>query len=162
MFTGALAASYYGVPRTTTDADVVVKISRKGTHTELVEALRKAGLQADDEKIQASLESGYRIVTFKDRKTPFTLDIILSSKKLEKKTGTILGLSTFYQKPEELILAKLRMIKATISKGKGLKDENDVKAILKFTEVDIKTVKRRAQKNNTSSILEAIIGDPAG
>jgi len=29
MFTGALAASYYGMPRTTMDIDVVVKVSRK-------------------------------------------------------------------------------------------------------------------------------------
>lgn len=101
MFAGALAASYDGVPRTTTDADVVVKMSRKGALTNLLEALRIAGLQADDERIQASLKSGYRIVTFKDRKTPFTLDVIPSSKKLEKKPSTILGLSTFYRIPEE-------------------------------------------------------------
>lgn len=61
-----------------------------------------------------------------------------------------------------MILAKLRMVKATLSIGKRSKDENDAKAILRFTRVNMKTVKRRAQKNNTSSILEAIIGHAEG
>ncbi len=29
MFTGALAASYYGTPRTTMDVDIVVKVARE-------------------------------------------------------------------------------------------------------------------------------------
>jgi hypothetical protein len=82
MFTGALAASYYGTPRTTTDVDVVVNVSREETQTKLVSALRKARLRVDEEKIDAAFESGYRIVTFKDSKSPFTVDIILSSRKL--------------------------------------------------------------------------------
>ncbi len=159
MFTGALAASYYGVPRTTTDADIVVKVSQTGPHGRLIDALRKAGMLAEEGKINASLKSGYNITTFGDGKTPLALDIILSTRKLQKKAGMILDVPTFYQTPEELILMKLRMIKATMSKAKASKDRNDVKAILKFTKVNMETIKKKAQKNNTTSILEAITSD---
>jgi len=139
------------------DVDIVVKVAREEAQTRLVSALKKARLQVNGERIDAAFKSGFRIVTFMDSKSPFTVDIVLSSKKLEKKAGTILGLPTFYQTPEELILAKLRMIKATIPRERALKDEDDVKAILKFTKVDMNTIKRWARRNSTLSILETIL-----
>lgn len=157
MVTGALAASYYGMPRTTMDIDIVVKGAQEDLQTHLVAPLRKAEIQVDERKINDASKSGFRIITLKDKKTPFTLDIILSDKKLEKKPGTILGLPTFYQTPEGLIISKLRMIKATIPKERALKDKDDVKAILRYTEVNMKDLKRRSRKENTFSILEELI-----
>jgi len=75
MFTGALAVSYYGRARTTTDVDVVVAVSGRGWRVKLVSALRDAGLVVDERKIDAALKSGYGIVTFKDGKSPLTVDI---------------------------------------------------------------------------------------
>jgi len=66
MFTGALAASYYGTPRTTTDVDIVVKVSRDDLQTKLVPALKKAGLQVDEKRIDAAFKSGLKTVTFRD------------------------------------------------------------------------------------------------
>jgi len=157
MFTGALAASYYGTPRTTMDIDIVVGVARGKPHTQLVSTLKKADLQVNEGRIDAAFKSGFRIITLRDRKTPFTLDVILSDKKLEKKAGTILDLPTFYQTPEGLVLSKLRMIKATVPRERALKDEDDVRAILKFTKVDMKTLKRQARKESTLSILESIV-----
>lgn len=159
MLTGALAASYYGTPRTTMDVDIVVKVSKNDLQTKLVPALREMYLQVEEERIGAAFKSGFRIATFRDSKTPFSVDIIFSNRKLEKKAGTILGLPTFYQTPEGLILAKLRMIKATIPRERALKDEDDVRTILKFTKVDMNALKRRALRSNTLSILETIIVD---
>jgi len=156
MFTGALAASYYGTPRTTMDIDIVVKVAREEMQT-LVALLRKAGMQVNKRKINEAFDSGFRIITLKDMRTPFTLDIILSDKKLEKKPGTILGLPTFYQTPEGLILSKLRMIKATVPEERALKDKDDVTAILKYAEVNIKALKRRARKESTFSILKELM-----
>jgi len=59
--------------------------------------------------------------------------------------------------PEDLILAKLRMIKATVPRERALKDEEDVKAILRFTKVDVKAVKKHAKKEDTLSIFETIL-----
>ncbi|MCW3993631.1 MAG: hypothetical protein NWE85_03580 [Candidatus Bathyarchaeota archaeon] len=158
MFTGALAASYYGVPRTTMDVDVLVRVSREEARSKLVLALKQAGLLVDEKRIDAALMSGYRIATFEDSKSPYSVDVIFSSGKLEKRAGVVLGLPTFYQTPEDLISAKLRMIKATVPRERTLKDEDDVRAILRFTKVDMETVKEMAGRNNTVAILEEIVG----
>lgn len=159
MFTGALAVSYYGRARTTVDVDVVVAVVDKGWRTKLVSALERAGLVVDEKRMDAALRSGYRIVTFEDSKSPLTVDVILSDVKLVRRAGSILGLATFYQTPEDLILAKLRMIKATVPRERALKDEDDVKAILKFTRVDMDLLEGRARESNTLSILGGIIAD---
>ena len=156
MFTGALAVSYYGRARTTVDVDVVVAVVGKGWRTRLVSGLKRAGLVVDEERIDAALRLGYRIVTFEDGKSPLTVDVILSDVKLVRRTGSILGLPTFYQTPEELILAKLRMIKATVPRERALKDEEDVKAILRFSSVNVEAVKKRAKTEKTLSLFETI------
>ena len=138
------------------DVDILVEVSRRDSLAKLISALRVAGLEVDRRRIDAALRSSYRIVTLRDTKTPFTVDIILSSTKLEKRTGSIIGLPTFYQTPENLILAKLRMIKATVPRERALKDKDDVRAILKHTRVRINALRNQARRNNTISILEAI------
>jgi len=157
VFTGALAASYYGVPRTTMDIDLIVKVTRREARTRLVSALRNAGLEVNEKSVDAAFESGFRIVTFRDSVSPFSVDIILSSRKFEKRAGTLLDFPTFYQTPEDLILAKLRMIKATVPRERALKDEDDVRGVLRFTEVDMRRLRRRAQKDSTVAILEGIM-----
>jgi len=157
MFTGALAASFYGVPRTTMDVDVLVKLATEGDRAKLVSALKQAGLRVDGKRIEAALRSRFRIATFKDGKSPYSVDVIFSREKtLEKRAGTIAGLPTFFQTPEGLILAKLRMIKATVPRERAQKDEDDVRAILRFIKVDVEAVKRQAKKNNTLPILKSI------
>ncbi|MEM3623433.1 MAG: hypothetical protein QXR76_06675 [Candidatus Bathyarchaeia archaeon] len=156
-FTGALAASFYGVPRTTVDVDVLVYVSEGKQKARLVAALRWAELTVDEGEIEKALKSGYRIATFKDCKTPYSVDVIISNKKFEKKAGKIAGLKTFFQTPEDLVLAKLRMIKATIPRERALKDMDDVRAILKFTRVDLGMLKKRARKENTLSTLETLM-----
>ena len=155
MFTGALAASYYGMPRTTMDVDIVVKVAREDLQT-LAALLKKAEIQVDERGIDEAFESGFRMITLKDKRTPFTVDIMFSDGKLEKKSGTILGLPTFYQTPEGLILSKLRMIKATVPRERALKDEDDVKAILRYAKVDVEALKRRSRREGTFSILEEL------
>jgi hypothetical protein len=159
MFTGALAASHYGTPRTTMDVDVIIRATSENMQTDLVSALKKAGLRVNEHKIKAALKSDYRIATIKDGKSPLAVDIILSDEKLDKKAGSILGLPTFYQTPEDLILAKLRMIKVTVSKEKASKDKEDIKAILRFTKVNLAAIKRQARENSTLLILEAVVTD---
>jgi hypothetical protein len=163
MFTGALAASYYGTPRTTMDADVIVRISFGGrSRSEFESALKEAGVKFEKRRIDTAFESKFKIATFKDSRSPFTLDTIFSRRRLNKRPGTILRLPTFYQIPEELILAKLRMIKATIPRERAFKDMEDVKAILKFTKVDLNALKRKAHMSNMLSILEDTLMETRG
>jgi len=157
MFTGALAVSYYGKARTTGDVDIVVAAVGVNWRERLISALRNAGLIVEEKVLDDALKSGYNIATFRDSKTPLTLDIILSTGKLAKKRGKILDMPTYYQKPEDLILAKLRMIKATVPRERAVKDVEDVKAVLRFTKVNLETVKRQAEKEGTLQTLEDIM-----
>ncbi len=156
-FTGALAASFYGVPRTTTDVDIIIAVSNETeAKSKIAAVLGKAGLQVDGRKIEMALTSDYSIATFKDKKTPYSVDIIMLRGKLERISGKINGVKTFFQSPEGLIIAKLRMIKATLPPERAVKDKEDVKAILAFTKVDIEAVKKRAKKDKTFEIFQAI------
>ncbi len=150
-FTGALATSFYGIPRTTADVDVMVAVSAKDAKTRLVSALRLAGIQVDEKRIDDALISDYKIATFKCKTSPYTVDVILSD-SVKKSPGTIAGLATYLQPAEDLVLAKLRMIKATIPRERAIKDEEDVRAILRFTEVDKAAIEKQAKKDGTLGI----------
>ena len=157
-FTGALAASFYGVPRTTSDVDVLVRVTDEAyAKAKVVEALEQAGLEADLHRIDAALESGYNIASFKCKTTPYTVDVIFSRQPFEKQHGTVADSKTFLQSPEGLVLAKLRMIKATLPHERAAKDKEDVKAVLTFANVDVEAVKQQAKKDGTFDILENLI-----
>jgi hypothetical protein len=157
-FTGALAVSFYGSPRTTSDVDVMVALGGGGGEKfRVVEALRCAGLKVDEGKVDAALASGYNIATFEDGVSPYSVDIIFSHDRLDKRSGRVVGLDTFLQLPEDLVLAKLRMIRATIPRERAVKDEEDIRAILAFTDVDLEAVRRKAEREGTRDILEYLI-----
>ena len=156
-FTGALAASFYGVPRTTSDVDVMIAVAGEtDLKKKIAVALKQVNLEVSERKIEVALTSGYKIATFKDKMTPYTVDIIFSEGKLDKKSGKIGNLQTFFQSPEGLITAKLRMIKATLPPERANKDKKDIKAILAFTKLNIAAVRKQAQKDKTIEILEAL------
>lgn len=156
MLTGALASSYYGRPRTTLDIDVVVAATRNDL-TILVETLKTAGLATEEQMLATAWQSQYRIASVEDKSSPHTLDIIFTDGPLERKAGSVLGLPSFYQTQESLILAKLRMIKATLNPERAATDREDIKAILKNTRVDLEDLRKRAQAEGTSEILEDLI-----
>ena len=139
------------------DVDVVVNIRSDYFQSLLLKPLKAAEIRVDENKMLTALRAGYRVVTLKDQKTHYTLDLILADKKLEKKSGIIVGLPSFIQTPEELILSKLRMIKSTISKEKSQKDRDDVKAILSHTRVEGELLRRRAKKENTLAMLDELM-----
>jgi hypothetical protein len=49
------------------------------------------------------------------------------------------------------------MIKATVPRERAIKDEEDVKAVLAFTKVDLAAVKKQAKRDKTLTILEGLI-----
>jgi len=154
-FTGALAASFYGVPRTTADVDIMVAVSSKTAKKKLVSALRLAGLQVDEKRIDDALTSGYKIATFRCKTSPYRVDVILSD-SIRKRLGTVADLPTYLQPAEDLVLAKLRMIKATIPRERSIKDEEDVRAILRFTEVDKAAIEKQAKKDGTLEVWKSL------
>jgi hypothetical protein len=155
MFTGALAVSYYGTPRTTMDIDIVVMVKDIDIKI-LVQAMQKAKLNTGLEALVDTAKTGYQIITLQDTLTPYSVDLILSNEPLEKKECTIIGQPTYIQTPEALILAKLRMIKATISPERRAIDREDIRVILRFTSVNHEKIENIAKKENTLNILQTI------
>jgi len=156
MLTGALASSYYGRPRTTLDIDVVVAVKLTDLVT-LARTLAGVDLKVEAKRLKAAWRSKYRIATVEDRKSPHTVDIIFADKKLERKAGSILGLRTFYQTPDSLILAKLRMIKATLQPERAWTDREDIKVILKTSRLRMGTLRKKAKTQTTYEILQDLI-----
>jgi hypothetical protein len=156
MLTGALASSYYGRPRTTLDVDVVVVATRKDL-ARLAKARTDVSLKVEEKRLETAWQSEYRIATIEDRRSAHTLDIIFIGGTLERKAGSVLGLRTFYQTPESLVLAKLKTIKAALHPERAATDREDIKAILKSTRVNLKVLRKRAQAESTSEILEDLI-----
>ena len=156
-FTGALAVSFYGVPRTTTDVDILIMIGDQAQlKDKITSALSKAGLIVNEQKILNAIVSGYKIVNLRDKTLPYSVDVIFSDVKVQKKPGKINGVNTFFQSPEGLIAAKLRMIKATMASERSIKDKEDIKAILAFTKVNVAEVKKQARQDNTLEIFKAL------
>ena len=153
--TGATAASYYGIPRTTADIDFLARIPPRNI-PRFVAALQKAGLKADSAKIRRQLKTGYNVVSVPDTKSQYRADFIFEKGRLKRRKGTLLGLDTFYQPPEQLILAKLRMIKATLSPERSLKDKNDIAAILANTRVNVRTIRQIAKREKTLEIFNEL------
>ncbi|MCL5949666.1 MAG: hypothetical protein M1490_04235 [Candidatus Bathyarchaeota archaeon] len=109
--TGALATSFYGTPRTTSDIDVMVAVaSEADLKTKLTAALQRAGLAVNEHKIDTALSSGFKIATFKDTTSPYCIDVVFSGEKLEKRAGKIAGLGTFFQSPEGVTTNECNLI----------------------------------------------------
>ena len=99
-FTGALATSFYGVPRTTSDVDVIVSVANEtNVKPKLLEILRLAGLKVEERKIDMALNSGFRIATFKDKTSPYSIDIILWI-NLKRELEKLRGLTHFSNHPK--------------------------------------------------------------
>jgi len=156
MFTGAIASSYYGRPRTTLDIDVVIA-ARQNQLVTLVQSLMKANLRVQEGKLEAAWRSDYRIATLEDKKSAHTLDIIFTDRKLQRNAGRISGLPTYYEAPESLILAKLGMLKVTIRPERAATDREDIKAIIENTRIDLRWLRKRAKEDGTAKILNDLI-----
>jgi hypothetical protein len=155
MFTGAMASTYYGPPRTTLDIDILLTVEEKDL-ARLARALTRADLRVQTKKLHRAWASDYTFATFEDKKSPHTLDIIFTDQPLERRAGRILGLPTYYQTPESLILSKLRRLKATIQSERAAIDREDIKAILKATRIKLSSLRKRAASEHTSRILDEL------
>lgn len=159
--TGAIAASYYGRPRSTTDVDFIVKVDPKNLSV-FLRPLHRAGLDPDLSRIQTQLASGYNVVTVRDKFSSYDADFILHpTGPLPRRPGTLKGVRAFYQTPEELILAKLRMIKATVSEERAANDKADIQGILTNTKVNRRKIIQAAKRETTLEVFRNVTRKPA-
>jgi len=151
-----MAASYYGRPRTTIDIDFIIQISFSDLNV-LLKHLARFGLKINGTRIKRQLSSGYNIISLEDKRSPYRVDLIIQTEgRLERRRGRALGLKTYYQPPELLILSKLRMIKATVPRERSQKDKDDISAILTNTRVNKRRILSQARRESTIEIFREI------
>ena len=151
-----MAASYYGQPRTTIDIDFIVQISINDLD-DLLDRLARFGLKINKARVKSQLNSGYNIISLEDKRSPYRVDLIIQTEgKLERRAGSALGLKSYYQSPELLILSKLRMIKATVPRERSQKDKDDIRAILANTRVNKRRILNQARRESTIEIFREI------
>jgi hypothetical protein len=66
-------------------------------------------------------------------------------------------LDTFYQAPEDLVAAKLRMIKVAVPLERAVKDEEDLRAILTFTKLNLSAVKKNGEEPGYVGDFKALL-----
>ena len=154
--TGAVAASYYGNPRTTIDADFLIHIPPRQLDRFLRD-LEQLEVKIDLGTIHRQVRSGYNIITISDKISPHRADLILTQRIREKRKGRIQGIVTYFQPPESLILAKLRMIKATRPRARSEKDREDIRAILANTKLNKKRIAKESAEQGTLEIYQELV-----
>jgi len=150
-----VAASYYGIPRTTLDVDFIVHIFPREI-IKFFQGMEEAGAKADLQKIRRQLKSGYNVITVADRISPHTADLILVREPPERRKGTVQGVKTYFQSPESLILAKLRVIKAKMQRERSQTDRDDIRAILANTRVSRRRIMENARRETTLPIFRQL------
>ena len=136
---------------------------RPGSNERLLRIFNEAGLKVDSRKVKRQLSSRYNIISIPDKQSSHTADFIIQAKgKLERRAGTLLGIPAHYQTPEALVLAKLRMIKATLPRERSLKDREDIRAIIHNTEVDKRRIFRLARRETTLTIFHEVVQEESG
>jgi hypothetical protein len=152
-----MAASYYGRPRTTIDVDFIIQISINDLD-QLLDRLARLGLKINRTRVKRQLNSGYDIISLEDTRSPYRVDLIIQTGgKLGRRAGSALGLKSYYQSPELLILSKLRMIKVTVPRERSQKDRDDIRAILANTRVNKRRILDQARREGTIEILREIL-----
>ncbi len=152
-----MAASYYGLPRTTLDIDFIVQLSSDQLDG-FIDVLADFGLEVNKSRVKRQLRTGYNIVSLKDTGSPYRADFIIQAiGRFDRRPGKALGLRSYYQSPDNLILAKLRMIKATRPVERSFKDREDIIEVLASIKVNKRKIIELAQKQSTAEIFKEIL-----
>ncbi len=107
--TGAAAAGYYGIPRTSMDIDVVMRGNLSDTQIRaLTTALSKNGFTASKEEIHRAVDgSEVKFQAFDDRSGYLRIDMFLE-KSFGRVSARIDGLTVWFRTFEELLAKKIQ------------------------------------------------------
>ncbi len=157
--TGGMAVSVWGRPRYTADIDIVVEIVPKNINM-LANALLSVDKDAyvSEEAMRDALtmkgefnfihaQSGLKVDFWVAKDNYEKLKI---KRAIPKKIG---GQEIMFISPEDLIISKLEWYKMTDS----TRQLEDIKSVLKISEVDLKYIKNWAEKQDVAEILDKII-----
>ena len=157
MLTGGLAVSFWGLPRTTHDIDIIIKAKREDK--DKIVNIFKKDFYISEEAVSQAIEqsftfniihykAGLKIDFWLTKKDPFG---ILEFQRKQKKK--IFGKEIFIISPEDLILEKLLWYK----KGESPRHLEDIAGIIEISKPDINYIKVWAIQESTIEIFEEIL-----
>jgi len=157
MITGGIAVSFWGLPRTTHDLDIVIKIKEKDKE-KIIEAFKKEFYISERAVTEAirnqstfnliHYRSGLKIDFWMAKETDFgNLEF-----RRRKKRKTF-GKKIYFISPEDLILEKLLWFK----ESQSTRHLEDIEGILKISKVNIDYIKKWAKKHSTIEIFDKIL-----
>ena len=158
VVTGGLAVSYWGFPRSTHDIDIIIEIDSSKTE-EMLKFFKK-DFYINKEGIEGMLE---RDISFNiiHNESGIKIDFwplgkedkhkIMEFKRARKEN--VFGKTISMIAPEDLIIVKLQWFRESNSS----RHLEDIKSILKISEVDLKYIKNWAERQGTIDILKTLI-----
>ena len=160
MLTGAFATSVYGVPRSTSDVDVVVDGLAGEPIQRVVAGL--AALVSFDPQVQFDTLTWGRRHVGRTRSDPpllvglFALfDDPFVQHQFHRRRRIVLpslGRATWLPRPEDLVVQKLRW-----GRGKDLDDARDVLAVQGLDHVDLAEIRAWCLQHGTIDRLDAVL-----
>jgi len=138
MFCGSIASTYYGMPRTTQDVDLVVDL-RQDDIPRLLAAFPEDDYYVSEDAVREAVQrrSQFNIIDFRTgwkadlivrRARPFSVEELVRRQRVE-----ILGVEVWLATAEDTVLAKLEW--AALSDSE--RQERDVTAILRIRGSDL-------------------------
>lgn len=160
MLTGAFASSFYGVPRSTSDVDLVIDLEKPERFAALAERL--SGRVVFDPQIQFdTLTWGRRHVGATTTDPPFQVELFELFDDLfvreqfarrQRVVSQSLGRAIWLPTPEDLIIQKLRW-----GRPKDLDDARDVFLVQGRTNLDHDRITDWCKRHGTSAALHSIV-----
>lgn len=161
VITGGMAVSVWGRPRSTMDIDIIVKLEPKNTQM-LVKELLDIGkdVYVSEDAIKEALERKGEF-NFIDPNTQLKVDfwIVKDDFNMQEIQRAIPrkfeGYAIRFVSPEDLILSKLLWHKESYS----TKQLDDIRSVLNISKVDLKYIKKWAEKQGTIEILATLLNE---
>lgn len=157
MLTGGLAVSFWGLPRTTHDIDIVIEV-KKEAQEKIINTFRKDFYISEEAVSQAIAERfTFNIVHYNaGLKIDFWLMKKGSFSSLEfkrKRKKKIFGKEIYIISPEDLILEKLLWFK----ESQSTRHLEDIEGIIKISKIELNYIKNWAERQSTIKILSEIL-----
>jgi len=157
LLTGGLAVSFWGLPRTTHDIDIVIE-AKKEDEDKIINSFKK-DFYISEEAVSKAIKqrftfniihykSGLKIDFWLTKKN--TQRIAEFKRRLKKK---IFDKQIYIISPEDLILEKLLWYK----EGRSTRHLEDIEGILKISRPNLNYIKNWARQLSTIKILEEVM-----
>lgn len=160
MLTGAFASSFYGVPRSTSDVDLVIDLEKPERFAALAERL--SGRVVFDPQIQFdTLTWGRRHVGTTPTDPPFQVELFelfddpFVREQFARRQRVVspgLGRAIWLPTPEDLIIQKLRW-----GRSKDLDDARDVFLVQGRTNLDQHRIAVWCARHGTTATFQSIV-----